>query len=120
MSDFQQRLDKYLSRHSLTRNVEQLTPDPSTREYFRIKWTVGTAIACVYPEPFVAGEQSYLDVSKVFEIGGLPVANVYDHNEDLGVIVQEDLGNTILRDVINGSRPDAREKLIDEAIGLIA
>jgi aminoglycoside/choline kinase family phosphotransferase len=120
MSDFRQRLEKYLGLHALSRDVEQLTPDASIREYFRIRWNNGSAIACVYPDPFVASEQSYLDVSNVFERGGLPVAKVFDFDERLGVIIQEDLGNRILRDFLHDATAEAREDLIDQAIRMIA
>src|SRR5262249_41878670 len=63
---------------------------------------------------------TYLDVSNVFEGGGLPVAKVYDFDEALGIIIQEDLGDTILRDVLNVSSPEVRGTLIDEAVGMIA
>lgn len=120
MADFRDRLAEYLRRRGQPAAVEQLTPDASTREYFRIGWNGESAIACVYPERFVASEQSYLDVSRLFESNGLPVAQIYDFDEELGVIIQADLGNTILRDVLETSSPGRREELIDNAIGLIA
>ena len=120
MSDYQLRLDQYLQLHSPSISVEQLTQDASTREYFRIGWKGGTAIACVYPEPFVAQEQTYIDVTKLFRAAELPVAEVYDFDERLGVIVQEDFGDTILRSVLEKSNAVEKERLIDESIGLIA
>src|SRR5207247_2262618 len=57
---------------------------------------------------------------RLFENNGLPVARVFTFDEALGVIVQEDLGDTILRDVLESSSPERREQLIDEAIGMIA
>lgn len=100
--------------------IEQLTPDASTREYFRVKWHQATAIACVYPEIFIAREHSYIDVTNLFLVSGLPVAKIYDYSESLGVIILEDFGNTILRDVLLASDAEKREKLLDEAISLIA
>ena len=97
-----------------------LTADASTREYFRVLWNGGTAVACVYPEPFKKEEQTYLDVSRLFVSNGLPVAEIYDFDEDLGVIVQEDLGDVLLRDVLLSAGPEDRERLIDDAIRLIA
>lgn len=120
MSDFRSRLDQFLGSRQQLPDFEQLTPDASTREYFRIRWDEGTAIACVYPEPFIAGEQSYLDVTGLFRSTGLPVAEIYDFDEELGVIVLEDLGDTILRDVLTMAGPEEREQLLDEAITLIA
>lgn len=120
MSDHQTRLEQFLTARNEPLNFQQLTPDASTREYFRISWRGKHAIACVYPEPFVEAEQSYLDVTKLFKAGGLPVANIFDLDEALGVIVQEDFGDTILRDVLQRSQPQEKEALIDEAITLIA
>ena len=120
MSDFQQRLENFLLNRNQPLDIEQLTPDASTREYFRVSWNGDTAIACVYPEPFVAADQSYLDVTNVFLKAGLPVAAIYDFDENLGVIVQEDLGDTILREVLENSDDARRNDLIDDAICMIA
>lgn len=120
MSDFLARLEKFLTEHEENSNIQQLTPDASTREYFRIGWKGGTAIACVYPESFVASEQTYLDVTSLFAATGLPVARIFEFDEALGVIVQEDLGDTILREVLESSDEGTRERLLDEAISLIA
>jgi len=43
---------------------------------------------------------------------------VYNFDEKLGIIIQEDFGDTILRDVLIGS--EDKEKLINESISLIA
>jgi aminoglycoside/choline kinase family phosphotransferase len=119
MPDFRTRLEQYLVSKGESQTIEQLTPDASTREYFRIGWAGGTAIACVYPEPFIATEQSYLDVTALFLSCGLPVAHVLEFDEKLGVIVIEDFGDRILRDEISEVARDRREELIDQAIDLI-
>src|SRR5207249_908770 len=120
MPDFIDRVRQFLQENGQPPDFEQLTPDASTREYFRIRWHGRNAIACVYPEPFIAAEQTYLDVTNLFKTSGLPVAEIYNFDESLGVIVQEDLGNTILRDVLENSTPGRRDALIDEAINLVA
>jgi len=120
MPDFVNRLTQYLQNRGLKQTFESLTSDASTREYFRIKWEGGSAVACVYPESFVAGEQSFLDVTGLFRSNGLPVSEIYDFDEQLGIIVQEDLGNTILRDVLAEADEETRDVLFDRAIALIA
>ncbi|HLA94765.1 MAG TPA: phosphotransferase [Pyrinomonadaceae bacterium] len=119
MSDFLSRLEQFLDTRGESSKIEQLTPDASTREYFRISWKNGRAIACVYPEPFIAAEQSYLDVTSLFQSCGLPVARVLEYDEELGVIVIEDFGDLILRDELGIADADRREALIDQAIDLI-
>lgn len=119
MSDFLTRLEKFLNERREQTSIQQLTPDASTREYFRVAWRDDTAIACVYPEPFKASEQTYLDVTNLFAQADLPVAQILDFDEPLGVIVQEDLGDRILRDVLVESDESKREALIGDAIALI-
>ncbi len=119
MPDFRARLETFLTSRGQPERVIQLTPDASTREYFRVQWDGKSAIACVYPESFVAAEQTYLDVTKLFLSAGLPVASVVDFDEELGVIIQEDLGDRILRNELVGANEDDRERLILEAISLI-
>lgn len=119
MPDFQQRLEQFLNIRGVDSRVAQLTPDASTREYFRIGWNGGTAIACVYPEAFVQSEQSYLDVTNLFSLAGLPVADVFDFDEKLGVIIQEDMGDRILRDVLLDADDAERDRLILDAVSLI-
>lgn len=120
MTDFHERLESFLVSRNRTGAICHLTPDASTREYFRIEDSEKTAVACIYPEPFVAAEQSYIDVTSLFLNCGLPVAKILDYDEALGIILLEDLGNRILRDDISEAAPQRREALIDEAITLIA
>ncbi len=119
MSDFLARLNTFLEEREEGGAIEQLTPDASTREYFRIAWRSGSAIACVYPESFVASEHSYLDVTNLFSQAKLPVAGILDFDPTLGVIVQEDLGDRILRDILVEANDSTKEKLLDEAVALI-
>ncbi|MCW5957584.1 MAG: phosphotransferase [Pyrinomonadaceae bacterium] len=120
MSDFRARLEQFLTlRGESKTSIEQLTPDASTREYFRVGWEGSTAIVCIYPEPFQAEEQSYLDVTALFLEAQLPVARILAFNEKLGAIAIEDFGDKILRDELNGSEISRRDELIDRAIDLI-
>lgn len=119
MRNIRLRLRQFLADRGQPAEVQQLTPDASTREYFRVAWNDSTAIACVYPEPFAAAEQSYLDVTELFLSNGLPVAAILDVDETLGIIVQDDLGDTVLRDVLTTSAAEKREALLDDAIRLI-
>src|SRR6266542_2121881 len=88
------RLASYVAKRQRARQTEivALTPDASTREYFRIPWDEKTAVAAVYPEPFDPAVHPYLDVTRLFRESGLPVPEVYDCDGTSGIIVQEDLG----------------------------
>ncbi len=120
MSDYLDRLKIFLNERQQPLDVESLTADASIREYFRIIWNGRSAIACVYPEAFDPADQSYLDVTRLFTAAGLPVAEVLDFDGNCGVIVQEDLGDRILRDVMLEADEEPQARLRDEAISLIA
>lgn len=120
MVSARKNLEQFLAAQNKPIRIEPLTPDASTREYFRVAWNDSTAIACVYPEPFLPKEQTYLDVTNLFLVAGLPVAKIFDFSGELGVIIQEDFGDTILRDVLEKSNAGEKDKLLNEAIGLIA
>jgi N-acetylmuramate 1-kinase len=121
MLNHRERLEQFLASRDRAGEIIPLTADASTREYFRVEWDANTTVACVYPEPFEPAEQTYLDVTKLFLAGGLPVAEILDLDGDFGVIIQEDLGDDNLRDVIAKKETTGqRKRLRDEAISLIA
>ncbi len=127
MSGHSDRLKNFLTTRGQPSDFASLTADASTREYFRIRWNGQNAIACVYPEPFDPAGHSYLDSTRLFIAGGLPVAEIIDVDGELGVIVQEDFGNRILREelvssphVSKGSSATRTDRLFGEAISLIA
>ncbi len=99
--------------------ITVLTPDASTREYFRIPWNRSTAVAAVYPEPFDPELQPYLDVTRLFVECGLPVPEVYAVEGTSGIIIQEDLGDQQLCRVFESVSEDEREEYLDQAISLI-
>ena len=97
-----------------------LTPDASTREYFRIPWRRATAIAAVYPEPFDSDIHPFLDVTRLFADVGLPVPEILNVDALNGIILQEDFGDLQLRQVLETAVEDEREAYIEQAISLIA
>ena len=116
-----QRLQDYLARQGWPNAyIVALTPDASTREYFRIPWHKATAVAAVYPEPFDPDIHPYLDVTRLFVAARLPVPEVFDVDGQQGIIVQEDLGDRQLRRIFESATEDERDTYIEQAIALIA
>ena len=116
------RIAQYVSNYHVSGKpkIVALTPDASTRVYFRIPWKRGPAIAAVYPEPFDAAVHPYLDVTRLFVECGLPVPEVYEAEGDAGVIVQEDLGDEQLCKVFETATDEEREALLERSINIIA
>jgi aminoglycoside/choline kinase family phosphotransferase len=116
------RLASYLAKRqgALKSEIIALTPDASTREYFRIPWDQATAVAAVYPEPFDPEVQPYLDVTNLFLECRLPVPKVHDVDGAIGIIVQEDLGDHQLCQVFETAPDEECETLLEQAIEIIA
>lgn len=121
-SDLQQRLESFLTANNQSLSIEPLTQDASTREYFRVNWSGEKAIACVYPFNDLCKGQfdACLDVTNVFISADLIVAKILASDAEKGIIIHEDFGDTILRDVLLQSNEAERERLLNEAIALIA
>jgi N-acetylmuramate 1-kinase len=116
-----QRLQDYLTRSGQSAGqIVALTPDASTREYFRVPWHETSAVVAVYPEPFDPDIHPYLDVTRLFAAARLPVPEVLDVDGGQGIIVQEDLGDRQLRRVFETAGEDEREAYVEQAISLIA
>ena len=117
-----ERLSDYLVRAGLDADgILALTPDASTREYFRIPWKRhGAAVAAVYPEPFDPEIHPFLDVTRLFVAAHLPVPEILDVDATYGIIVQEDLGDQQLRRVFETANEEEREIYLERAICLIA
>jgi aminoglycoside/choline kinase family phosphotransferase len=115
------RLASYLAKRQRAGKSEivALTPDASTREYFRVPWDQGTAVAAVYPEPFDPEVHPYLDVTNLFLECGLPVPVVHDVDGAIGIIVQEDLGDRQLCQVFETATDEESEALLEQAIEII-
>ena len=115
------RLAGYLARRGVAgREVLALTPDASTREYFRIPWDDSTAVAAVYPEPFDPEVHPFLDLTKLFAEANLPVPSILDVDAMNGIIVQEDLGDQQLRRFFESASEEDQESYVEQAISLIA
>jgi aminoglycoside/choline kinase family phosphotransferase len=97
-----------------------LTPDASTREYFRVPWKRQTAIAAVYPEPFDADIHPYLDITRLFRAADIPVPEIYEVSGKIGIILQEDLGDQQLFRFYETATEEEREEYREQAINLIA
>lgn len=121
-SSARERLSTYLAgvRQPLDQEIQALTPDASTREYFRIPWQRKTAVAAVYPEPFDPDFHPYLDVTRLFIDAGLPVPEILAVDSQSGIIVQEDLGDRQLHRFYESATEEESETYKEGAISLIA
>jgi aminoglycoside/choline kinase family phosphotransferase len=107
--------------------IQTLTPDASARKYFRIATADAaqeTLIVSLYPSPFNPLDNSFLDVTKLFEQASLPVPKIIDAAGTEGIILQEDLGDVSLAKWLSDAeeRGDNAgvEKMLHRSIEFIA
>src|SRR5688500_12779361 len=116
-----ERLLRFLENQGIkSKLIVPLTPDASTRNYFRIPWKKGKAVAAVYPEPFDPDFHPYLDVTRLFLESSIPVPEIYAVDGQSGVIVQEDLGDRQLFRVYAAAPKDECDNYKERAVNLIA
>lgn len=100
---------------------EALTPDASTRFYFRVAWRGNrAAVAAVYPEPFDPEVQPFLDVTNLLTTAHIPVPEIYEIDGASGIIIQEDLGDNQLARLNAQLAPARRTAHLSQAISVIA
>ena len=116
-----ERLARFIAGQGITGlEITPLTPDASTRKYFRIPWKKGKAIAAVYPEAFDPEFHPYLDVTRLFVEAGIPVPEIYAVDGAAGMIIQEDLGDQQLFQAYEDESEDQCDEYKEQAIKLIA
>lgn len=127
----EKRVRRYAARHFSVPpraiRLEALTPDASTRKYYRISTEQNpheSLIISLYPAPFNPQDNAYLDVTRLFERSGLPVPRVIAVAGTDGIVLQEDLGDRSLARWIDEAQEAgntaAVEEMLHRAIDLIA
>ena len=97
--------------------IRKLKGDASTREYFRCEVSPSeTAILTLYPEPFDPVESTYLQVYRMLRRIGLPIPGIRAFDGELGVILQEDLGDVTLERRLRRAGDRERYRLLSQAI----
>lgn len=100
--------------------IQKLLGDASSRQYFRLSERSGRSyILAAYPEPFDRHHFSYLQICGLLEEIGVPVPRVLAVDGDLGVVLQEDLGDVSLQQALLTLSSGRRLARLREAIELI-
>ena len=116
-----ERLLAFLQRQGIKNpSVVALTPDASSRKYFRVPWKNSNAVVAVYAEPFDPDLHPYLDVTRLFLESDIPVPEIFAVDGASGIIVQEDLGDKQLFSIYEDASEDECEAYKEQAINLIA
>ncbi len=121
MTEIQQRLMDFIEREfgpgTNPSHVNRLAGDASERQYFRYQIQSGEAvILTAYPEPFDPDTFAYQQVYHLLREIGLPVPEIIALDGELGIVLQEDLGNESLQDRLLTAAEKERGELLHQAI----
>ena len=86
--------------------VARLAADGSQRTYFRLVGTTPASVIGVYgPDP--DENRAFLSFSRAFRGVGLPVPVIHAADEERGLWIEDDLGDTTLFEALSAARRDA-------------
>jgi len=121
MTEIQQRLVDFIEREFhpeyQASQLNRLAGDASERQYFRYLSPSGEAfVLTAYPEPFDPDNFTYQQVYHLLLKIGLPVPKIIALDGELGIVLQEDLGDESLQDRLLTAAENERRELLHQAI----
>ena len=98
-------------------HISKIAGDASARQYFRYMSKTGESfILAAYPEPFDPDRFNYRQVCHLLSEIGLPVPEIITLDAELGIVLQEDLGNESLQGRLLTAAAEERRVLLRQAI----
>lgn len=101
-------------------NVSKLVGDASSRQYYRYVTDDNESfILAAYPEPFDAAKFAYRQIYDLLQEISVPVPEIIEIDSELGIVLQEDLGNESLQKTLRNAEDRQRLLLLKKAVGHI-
>jgi hypothetical protein len=117
------RVDRFMTRSELMQagaRVVPLTGDASDRRYFRMITSDGrTRVIALHTEPFEFEKLPFVNVARLFQSIPLPVPEILDHADDLGILLLQDLGDVTLQAHLGAAAPTEHAALYREAVSFL-
>jgi N-acetylmuramate 1-kinase len=122
-ADLDPRVADYLQLQGLTADVLRIVPltgDASDRRYVRVLLQGRPSIVLsVHAGPITYATSPFVRVAELFTLMPLPVPQIVHHDDALGVLGLQDLGDVTLQAHLGGLSAPDRGKRYREAVGLI-
>ena len=122
-AELDQRVAAYLDRQGLAADVQRtvlLTGDASDRRYVRVLLRNQPSIVLsVHAGPIDYATSPFVRVAALFTAIPLPVPALLHHDDALGILAQQDLGDVTLQAHLGGASATERAQRYREAVGLI-
>lgn len=101
------------------RDAATLAGDAGARRYFRASTGSASVLLVLYPEPRSQAQESWTELRRALAGTGLRVPALLDDAPDLGIALEEDLGDTDLAREILAAPHEDRPALLEEAESLL-
>ena len=113
---------QYLGRAGLDgARIVPLTPDASDRRYMRVLPPHGPSqVLAVYPGPIEYAQMPFTLVATLLQAMPVPVPRVLGHDDALGIVAQQDLGDVTLQAHLATATAAGARALYEEAVAIIA
>jgi aminoglycoside/choline kinase family phosphotransferase len=123
-SDLDTRVGDYLRRHDLAADVKRVVPltgDASDRRYVRVLLAAQPSIVlAVHAGPIDYAALPFVRVAELFAQVPVPIPRLLHHDDALGIIGLQDLGDVTLQAHLGGATATERARRYRQAVGLIA
>jgi aminoglycoside/choline kinase family phosphotransferase len=117
------RVQEYLDRTNLVHRgvrVVPLTGDASDRKYFRLLMPdEPSTVLSLYPSSFDYATMPFVNVAGLLAKMPVPIPAILDHEDDLGIILLEDLGDVTLQAHLGAASPADHAALYRQSVALI-
>jgi aminoglycoside/choline kinase family phosphotransferase len=101
--------------------VVPLTGDASTRQYFRIlRPDHPSVVLAVHESGFTFDELPFVNVARLMSEVPLPIPAIAGHDDELGILILEDLGDVTLQAHLGVSPPAQHRAVYDQAVEFLA
>jgi len=121
--DARARIDRFLAGAGLQARAVRIVPltgDASDRQYFRVLFRDGPSqVLAVHPGPLQFDALPFVNVARLFGAMPVPVPQILDHSDALGVMALEDLGDVTLQAHVGAASAAEHAAVYREAVGFI-
>src|SRR5215467_13702177 len=121
--EIRDRIDRFLRESGLAdkhARVVPLTGDASDRKYFRVIPSDGPSIVlALHAGPIEFASLPFANVAGLLQQVPLPVPAVLDHDDAMGIIVLQDLGDVTLQAHLGAASPNEHAALYRQAVAFI-
>jgi aminoglycoside/choline kinase family phosphotransferase len=122
-AEVRERIGRYLRRSrlaGLNARVVALTGDASDRNYFRVIPSDGPSIVlALHSGPIEFASLPFANVADLLQHVPLPVPAVLDHDDAIGIIALQDLGDVTLQAHLGADSPSEHAALYRQAVAFI-